>query len=74
MNSDQATEILFLAEECEDGYVASAVGYGIIAEARTLEELRLRVQNAVLRHFRSTEIPRFIRLSFVKEELIRVDV
>lgn len=73
MEPERQSEILFLAQECEDGgFIASAVGFGIMAEARTLEELRRRIHGAVLRHFKNGPSPRVIRLSFVKEELIPV--
>ena len=66
-------EILFLAEESvEGGYSASAVGYQIVAEARTLDELKERIRSAVLSYFKGRPVPCLVRLNVLREELITV--
>ena len=68
-------EIIF--EVCEDagdgGYTASALGYGIHTEAETVEDLKLNVREAVECFFdKEKELPRIIRLHFVKDEVMAV--
>ncbi|MER3399358.1 MAG: 2-oxoisovalerate dehydrogenase [Chloroflexota bacterium] len=64
-------EIIFLVEESpEGGYEARALGYAIFTQADTVEELRRMVQDAVRCHFDEAELPKIIRLHFVKDEVI----
>lgn len=66
-------EIIFLVEEADEGgYIARAVGASIFTEADTLAELYDQIRDAVRCHFEAHEQPRFIRLHFVREELIAV--
>ncbi len=66
-------EILFLAEETPEGaFVASALGYQIVVEANTFEDLKRVVQEAVRSFFKQPPYPRIIRLNICKEELIQV--
>jgi len=66
-------EIMFLAEETpEGGFVASAIGYQIVVEANTFEDLRITIQEAVRTFFKQPPYPRLIRLNICKEELIHV--
>ena len=45
-------EIIFLVEESvEGGYEARALGYSIISEAETMEELKIALRDAVRCHF-----------------------
>lgn len=68
-----AKEIIFLVEESpEGGFEAKALGYSIYTEAETLEDLKEEVKDAVRCHFDEHEIPRIIRLHFVKEEVITI--
>lgn len=66
-------EIIFTVEESpEGGYEAKALGYSIYTEAETLEELKENIKDAVLCHFEKTEMPKIIRLHWVKDEVIAV--
>lgn len=66
-----ATEVLFVVEEDPaGGYVAEAVGVSIVTEADTLPELRDNVRNAVRCHFEPSDMPKLIRLHFVRDETI----
>lgn len=64
-------KIIFNVEEVEtEGYVASALGYGITTQAETLEELRANLKEAVDCYFDDDdpERPRIIVLRIVHEE------
>jgi hypothetical protein len=66
-------EVIFSVEESADGgYEARALGHSIFTEAETLEELRVAVLDAVRCHFDEPEIPRIVRLHFVRDEVIAV--
>lgn len=65
-------EIIFLIEDDpEGGYNAQALGYSIFTEGETVEELRENIKDALCCHFDDIkDIPRIIRLHFVKEEIL----
>ncbi len=64
-------ELIFLIEESLDGgYEAHALGYSIFTQGETFEEIRTNVREAVACHFDQAEMPRLIRLHFVKDEVI----
>jgi predicted RNase H-like HicB family nuclease len=65
-------ELIFEVEqEADGGYVAAALGEGIVTEADDLEALRLNVREAVHCHFAGrADPPRVIRLHFVHEEVL----
>ncbi|MCS7151004.1 MAG: 2-oxoisovalerate dehydrogenase [Endomicrobia bacterium] len=64
-------EIIFLVEEAEEGgFVARALGESIFTEAENLEELRNNILDAIKCHFEESELPKFVRLHMVKEEII----
>jgi hypothetical protein len=66
-------EVFFLVEEAiEGGYTARAIGESIFTEADTLDELKSNIREAVQCHFDEADIPKVIRLHFVKEEVIAV--
>ena len=66
-------EIIFVVDEApEGGYQAKALGVSIYTEADTFEDLKKRVQEAVVCHFEGVDRPKVIRLHMVKEELIAV--
>jgi predicted RNase H-like HicB family nuclease len=46
------------------------LGQSIVTEAETLEELRDKISDAIRCHFDENDLPRIIRLHFVKEEVI----
>jgi len=65
------SEIIFLVEEDSvSGFIARALGQSIVTEAETLEELREKIRDAIRCHFDENDLPRIIRLHFVKEEVI----
>jgi predicted RNase H-like HicB family nuclease len=67
------SEIIFIVEEAaEGGYGAKALGESIFTAGETIEELKSNVKEAVHAHFDEGKKPSFIRLHFVKEELIKV--
>jgi len=67
------TELIFVVEEApEGGYTARALGESIFTEAEGLADLQSQVRDAVLCHFEEAERPRFVRLHFVREEVIAV--
>ena len=66
-------EIVFLVEESMDGgYEAKALGHSIFTEGETLEEIKESVKDAVRCHFDDEDLPRVVRLHFVKDEVIAV--
>ncbi|GAA4462877.1 2-oxoisovalerate dehydrogenase E1 subunit beta [Nemorincola caseinilytica] len=64
-------EIIFVVEESDEGgYIAKALGTGIITEAETIEELREAVKEAVHCHYEDEATrPKMIRLHLVKDEV-----
>ncbi len=69
------TEIIFEVQEDEidGGYVATALGHGIVTQGDTLEELRAMVIDAVRCHFGDGlpgPMPKMIRLHFVRDEVL----
>ena len=71
------SEIIFEVreDEADGGYVAVALGHAIATQGETLDELRQMVRDAVQCHFGDGvpgEMPRLIRLHFVRDELIAV--
>ncbi len=64
-------EILFLIEEApEGGFTARSVDATIFTEADTMEELHVAIRDAVRCHFEENKAPKFIRLHFIREEVI----
>jgi len=67
------TEILFtVVESPEGGLTASAVGFSIVTESDTLDELRSHVREAVGCHFEDGTAPELIRLHIVRDEVLAV--
>jgi hypothetical protein len=65
------TELVFLVEEAlEGGFTARALGVSIFTEADTVAELHDRVRDAIRCHFEGSQIPKVIRLHFVRDEVI----
>lgn len=67
------TEIIFEVneDEVDGGYSATALGYGICTQAKTLEELRTMVKDAVACYFDEPDTaPKIIRLHFVRDEVL----
>jgi len=64
-------EIIFLVEQQpEGGYLASGLGHAIVTQGETVEELRQMVRDAVRCHFDAGEMPRAIRLRWLKVEVL----
>jgi hypothetical protein len=64
-------EIIFLVSESpEGGDEAKALNYPIFTEADTLDNLKDMLKDAIRCHFDVNEIPKVIRLHFVREEVI----
>jgi len=68
------SEIIFQVteDEVDGGLIASALGYAIVTEADTWEELRANVREAVLCHFDEGKAPAVIRLHCVMDEILPV--
>ncbi len=65
------TEIIFVIEESLDGgYEAHALGNSIFTEAENLDDLKRNIKEAVACHFEEGEMPKIIRLHYIKEEVI----
>ncbi len=66
-----ANEIIFIIEDSlEGGYEAKALGHSIFTESDSFEELKDNIREAVACHFETDEMPKLIRLHYVKEEVI----
>jgi hypothetical protein len=64
-------EIFFLVEEdIEGGYVAKAIGESIITQSDSLNDLKEMIKDAVRCHFDIQQLPKIIRLHFVRDEVI----
>jgi hypothetical protein len=68
-------ELIFEIRDAEEGgFYARALGYAIFTEAKTWEELRTSVLDAVSLHFEdAAERPRLIQMHYVRDELIPVE-
>ena len=66
-------EITFEVHEADEGgYYAAAIGYDIITQGDSWDDLKLMAQDAVLCHFDDDSAPRTIRLHLVKDEILAV--
>lgn len=66
-------ELFFEIREAEEGgFVAKALGESIFTEADTYDKIKQNIKEAVACHFEESDIPKFIRLHFVKDELLVV--
>jgi hypothetical protein len=64
------SEIIFIVEDApEGGLVARAVGEGIFTQAANIDELRDRIRDAVRCHFDEGNVPKLIRMHFVRDEV-----
>ncbi len=67
------SEIVFLVEEApEGGFTARALGASIFTEADDLASLHANVRDAVRCHYEPADLPKVIRLHFVRDEVIAV--
>jgi hypothetical protein len=66
-------EIIFIVEESlEGGFEARALGYSIFTQADTMNSLQKMVIDAVNCHFNEEDMPKTIRLHFVKDVVVAV--
>ena len=66
-------ELIFLIEEApEGGYSARALGQSIFTCGDDLPQLRDHIRDAVKCHYEDNEVPKIIRLHFVREEVMSV--
>lgn len=66
-------EIIFeVTQEADGGFVAEALGEGVITEADTWEALRENVRDAVAAYFFDGTPPQRIRLHLVRDELLAI--
>jgi hypothetical protein len=69
--SNSVPELIFLVEEApEGGFTARALGVSIFTEADRSADLYGKVRDAVRCHFDEAQLPKIIRLHFVREEVI----
>jgi hypothetical protein len=64
-------ELIFLVEEApEGGFTTRALGESIFTDADAIADLYDKVRDAVRCHFEEDQVPKVIRLHFVREEVI----
>lgn len=64
-------EIIFVVEDSpEGGYMARALGVSIYTQADSVATLHENVRDAVRCHFDADDVPKLIRLHFVRDEVI----
>jgi hypothetical protein len=65
------SEIIFVVEQApEGGFTARALGESIHTQAETEAELHTLVRDAVHCHFDAGQVPKMIRLHFVRDQVI----
>ena len=66
-------ELIFVVEESPDGgYFARALGESIFTEADSIEEIKKAIKDAVKCHFETNDMPKIIRIHFVKDEVLTI--
>jgi predicted RNase H-like HicB family nuclease len=64
------SEIIFLVEDAlEGGFSARALNYSIFTDGETMQEVKDNIQDAIKCHFESEELPKMVRLHFVRDEV-----
>lgn len=65
------SELVFeVTQEADGGFVAEALGEGVITQADTWDELRRNVREAVDAYFFDRTLPERIRLHLVRDEVL----
>lgn len=65
------TSVTFIIDEIfTGGFIAKAMGVSILTEAESYEQIKEKIKKAVHCHFEGAELPKVIKLHFVKEEII----
>ena len=68
-----ASEIIFtVTESLDGGYEAQAVGHSIYTQCDKYSELPATLRDAVRCHFNEDELPSFIRIHLVKDEVVAI--
>lgn len=66
-------EVIFIVEESpEGGWIARALGHSIFTEAESEEELKTNIKEAISCHFEEGNVPKILRLHYVKDEFLKV--
>ncbi|MFY7734995.1 MAG: 2-oxoisovalerate dehydrogenase [Bacteroidia bacterium] len=66
-------ELIFLVEESVDGgYEAKAIGESIFTQGEDLEDLKVQIKEAINCHFEENNMPKMVRLHFVKDEVFAI--
>jgi predicted RNase H-like HicB family nuclease len=66
-------ELIFLVEESVDGgYEAKAIGESIFTQGEDLEDLKVQIKEAINCHFDENNMPKIVRLHFVKDEVFAI--
>ncbi|MGC8690993.1 MAG: 2-oxoisovalerate dehydrogenase [Caldisericum sp.] len=66
-------ELFFIVEESSDGgYTARALGESIFTEGETIKEIKEAIKDAVKCHFELEDLPKIIRIHFVKDEVLTI--
>ena len=64
-------ELVFeVTQEADGGYVAESLGEGVITQADSWDELRVRVREAVAAYYFDRTPPTRIRLHLVRDEVL----
>ncbi len=67
------TEILFeVRESPEGGYVANALGASIYTQGDSISEVRANIVEAIECHFDEPDRPSWVRILFLREEVMAV--
>lgn len=67
------SELVFIVETApEGGFTARALGAAIFTEGETVEEVESKVRDAVRCHFDEDDVPKVVRLHFVRDLVIAV--
>jgi hypothetical protein len=71
--SPMSTELVFLVEEApEGGFTARALGHAIFTEGETPEQVETNARDAVRCHFDEEDLPKIIRLHYVRDDVIAI--
>ncbi len=66
-------ELIFqIEDDPEGGFTARALGESIFTDGNSWKELKTNIKDAVRCHFDESEIPKVIRLHYVKDEVMEV--
>jgi len=73
LESRMGTELVFLVEEApEGGFTARALGHAIFTEGDSPEQIEANARDAVRCHFEEGDLPKVIRLHYVRDDVIAI--